>query len=110
MTDDSGCTGSMAQRSSPSTTGSSRTSARGRSGSIGWISCWTNSRRRRKQMTATRSSAAKVTLPTDDEILVTREFDAPRRLVYQAWTTADLVKRWWSGQRGQVTIAEIDLR
>jgi uncharacterized protein YndB with AHSA1/START domain len=61
-------------------------------------------------MTATRSSAAKVTLPTDDQILITREFDAPRRLVYQAWTTPDLVKRWWSGQRGQVTIAEIDLR
>ena len=47
-------------------------------------------------MTATRSSAAKVTLPTDDQILVTREFDAPRRLVYQAWTTPDLVKRWWT--------------
>ena len=61
-------------------------------------------------MTATRSSTAKVTLPTDDQILITREFDAPRRLVYQAWTTPDLVKRWWSGQRGQVTIAEIDLR
>jgi uncharacterized protein YndB with AHSA1/START domain len=61
-------------------------------------------------MTATRSSAAKVTLPTDDQILITREFDAPRRLVYQAWTTPDLVKRWWSGQRGEVTIAEIDLR
>ncbi len=47
-------------------------------------------------MTATRSSAAKVTLPTDDQILITREFDTPRRSVYQAWTTPDLVKRWWS--------------
>jgi len=61
-------------------------------------------------MTATSSDAAKVTLPTDDQILIVREFDAPRRLVYQAWTTADLVKRWWSGQRGEVTIAELDLR
>ena len=61
-------------------------------------------------MTATSSNAAKVTLPTDDQILITRDFDAPRHLVYQAWTTAELVKRWWSGQRGQVTIAEIDLR
>jgi uncharacterized protein YndB with AHSA1/START domain len=61
-------------------------------------------------MTATRSNAAKVTLPTDDQILITREFGAPRHLVYQAWTTPELVKRWWSGQRGRVTIAEIDLR
>ena len=60
-------------------------------------------------MTPTRSRAAKVTLPTDDQILITREFDAPRHLVYQAWTTPELVKRWWSGQRGEVTIAEIDL-
>ena len=34
----------------------------------------------------------------------------PRHLVFKAWTTPDLVKRWWSGQRGAVTSAEIDLR
>ena len=58
----------------------------------------------------TSSGAAKVTLPTDEQILITREFDAPRRLVYRAWTEPDLVRRWWSGQRGEVTLAEIDLR
>jgi uncharacterized protein YndB with AHSA1/START domain len=51
-----------------------------------------------------------VTLPTDEQILITREFDAPRHLVYRAWTTPELVKRWWSGHRGEVTSAEIDLR
>jgi len=51
-----------------------------------------------------------VTLPTDEQILITREFDAPRHLVYKAWTTPELVKRWWSGGHGDVTIAEIDLR
>jgi uncharacterized protein YndB with AHSA1/START domain len=51
-----------------------------------------------------------VTLPTDEQILITREFDAPRHLVYKAWTTPELVKRWWSANRGEVTIAEIDLR
>jgi uncharacterized protein YndB with AHSA1/START domain len=56
------------------------------------------------------SGTATVTLPTDREILITREFDAPRHLVYRAWTTPDLVKRWWSGQRGEVISAEIDLR
>ena len=58
----------------------------------------------------TSSGTATVTLPTDEQILITREFDAPRHLVYEAFTTPELVKRWWSGNRGEVTIAEIDLR
>ena len=58
----------------------------------------------------TTSGTAKVTLPTDEQILITREFDAPRQLVYKAWTRPELVKRWWSGYRGEVTSAEIDLR
>ena len=58
----------------------------------------------------TSSGTAVVTLPTDEQILITREFAAPRRLVYKAWTTPELVKRWWSGLRGEVTSVEIDLR
>ncbi|HEX7144553.1 MAG TPA: SRPBCC domain-containing protein, partial [Gaiellaceae bacterium] len=61
-------------------------------------------------MAATSSGTATVTLPTDEQILITREFDAPRHLVYKAWTTPELVTRWWSGDRGEMTIAEIDLR
>jgi uncharacterized protein YndB with AHSA1/START domain len=61
-------------------------------------------------MEATGNRSATVTLPTDDQILITREFDAPKHLVYKAWTTPDLVKRWWNAKRGDVTIAEIDLR
>jgi uncharacterized protein YndB with AHSA1/START domain len=61
-------------------------------------------------MAMTRSGPARVTLPTDEQILITREFDAPRHLVYRAWTTPELVKRWWSGHRGRMTVAEIDLR
>ena len=56
------------------------------------------------------SGTATVTLPTDEQILITREFDAPKHLVYKAWTTPELVKRWWSGHRGAMTIVEIDLR
>jgi len=61
-------------------------------------------------MAAVSSGTATVTLPTDEQILITREFDAPKHLVYKAWTTPELVKRWWSGRRGTVTSAEIDLR
>jgi uncharacterized protein YndB with AHSA1/START domain len=56
------------------------------------------------------SQSAKVTLPTDEQILITREFDAPARLVFEAYTTPEFVKRWWHANRGRVTVAEIDLR
>jgi len=61
-------------------------------------------------MATTSSGTAMVTLPTDEQILITREFDAPRHLVFEAWTTPELVKRWWNAKRGEVTVAEIDLR
>ena len=53
---------------------------------------------------------AEVTLPSSTQILITREFDAPRHLVYRAWTTPELIKRWWGGDRGEVTSVEVDLR
>jgi uncharacterized protein YndB with AHSA1/START domain len=61
-------------------------------------------------MTVTSSNRARVTLPTDEQILITREFDAPRDLVYKAYTTPDLVSRWWHANRGEITVCEIDLR
>jgi uncharacterized protein YndB with AHSA1/START domain len=51
-----------------------------------------------------------VTLPSDTAILITREFDAPKHLVWRAYTEPELIKRWWSGDRGDVTSAEVDLR
>jgi uncharacterized protein YndB with AHSA1/START domain len=51
-----------------------------------------------------------VTLPTDEQILITRDFNAPRNLVWKAWTRPELVRRWWHANRGEVTICEIDLR
>jgi uncharacterized protein YndB with AHSA1/START domain len=56
------------------------------------------------------SGTATVTLPTDEQILVRREFDAPKHLVWQAFTTPELVKRWWNAKRGEMTVAEIDLQ
>ncbi|MBV9593348.1 MAG: SRPBCC family protein [Actinobacteria bacterium] len=60
-------------------------------------------------MTTTQGTAV-VTLPSDTEILITRDFLAPRELVYRAWTTPELVRRWWYANRGEVISIEIDLR
>ncbi len=61
-------------------------------------------------MTAMSKNRATVTLPTDEQILIEREFDAPRELVYKAYTTPELVRRWWHAKRGDVTAVEIELR
>jgi uncharacterized protein YndB with AHSA1/START domain len=53
---------------------------------------------------------ARVSLPADNQVLITREFDAPRRLVWRAYTEPELIKRWWAGRRGNVTSVEVDLR
>jgi uncharacterized protein YndB with AHSA1/START domain len=61
-------------------------------------------------MAVASSGTAVVTLPQDDQILITREFDAPAELVYKAWTTPELVRQWWTAKRGEMTVCDIDLR
>jgi uncharacterized protein YndB with AHSA1/START domain len=52
-----------------------------------------------------------VTTPSDREIAMTRVFDAPRKLVFDAWTKPDLVRRWLLGPPGwTMPVCEIDLR
>ena len=54
---------------------------------------------------------AEVTTPSDSEIMVSREFDAPRSLVYLAFTKPELVKRWLLGPPGwTMPVCEIDLK
>lgn len=49
--------------------------------------------------------------PSDREIRITRVFDAPRRLVFDAWTRPDLIRRWLLGPPGwTMTVCEVDLR
>jgi uncharacterized protein YndB with AHSA1/START domain len=58
----------------------------------------------------TRPGSAVLTFPSETEILVSRAFDAPAALVFDAWTTPEVIKRWWAGDRGEVTEAQVDLR
>jgi len=52
-----------------------------------------------------------VTTPTDREIVMTRVFDAPRRLVFEAWTNPEHLPHWMLGPEGwTMPVCEIDLR
>lgn len=51
-----------------------------------------------------------ITTPTDRELVVTRVFDAPRALVFAAFTTPELLKRWYGPDGWSMVICEIDLR
>ena len=61
---------------------------------------------------AANSDSFKVTTPSDQEIRMTRLFDAPRHLVFEAMTKPEHVKRWWGrlGEGYSVPVCEIDLR
>ena len=58
------------------------------------------------------SGSFKVTTPSDREIVMTRLFDAPRDLVFEAMTKPEHVRRWWGilDDRYSVTVCDIDLR
>jgi uncharacterized protein YndB with AHSA1/START domain len=60
--------------------------------------------------TKNRYGSATVTLPSDREILITRQFDAPAALVFKAWTTPELVTRWWGFDTSEWLVCDIDLR
>jgi uncharacterized protein YndB with AHSA1/START domain len=54
---------------------------------------------------------SRVTTPSDREIMITRSFDAPRALVFEAFTKPELLKRWLYGPEGHVLqVCELDLR
>jgi len=61
---------------------------------------------------ARNSGSFKVTTASDREIRMTRLFDAPRRLVFEAMTKPEHVKQWWGrlGEGYSVPVCEIDLR
>jgi uncharacterized protein YndB with AHSA1/START domain len=61
-------------------------------------------------MDAQVNRTLKVTTPSDLEIEMTREFDAPRRLVFDAMTRPEYVKRWLGCAQNPVLACEIDLR
>jgi len=61
--------------------------------------------------TMRNSGTLKVTTPTDREVVMTRVFDAPRQLVFEAWTKPELLKRWLYGPDDwALAVCKIDLK
>lgn len=52
----------------------------------------------------------KVTTPTDREVVLTRVFDAPRQLVYDAFSKPELLKRWFGPRGWSLVVCEVDHR
>jgi len=52
----------------------------------------------------------KVTMPTDREIVLTRVFDAPRTLVFEAFTKPELLKKWFGPRGWSLVVCEVDLK
>src|SRR5947209_469958 len=52
----------------------------------------------------------KVTTPSDREIVLTRVFDAPRRLVFDAFSKPELLKRWFGPRGWSLDFCEVDFR
>jgi uncharacterized protein YndB with AHSA1/START domain len=64
----------------------------------------------RETSTANDFGAVTITTPGDRQIVVIRLFDAPRALVFEAWTKAEHVVHWWDPSGGPLAVCEIDLR
>jgi uncharacterized protein YndB with AHSA1/START domain len=58
----------------------------------------------------THNAPAKLSLPSDTEIIITRDFNAPRALVFEAMSKPEHVKRWYGLRYMPMPVCEIDLR
>ncbi len=61
-------------------------------------------------MTMIENRKTQLTLPSDQEIIITRTFDAPRELVWQMWTTAEHLQQWWGPEGWTLPVCELDFR
>ncbi len=57
-----------------------------------------------------RSKSLTVATPSDLEIVMTREFDAPRELVFEAHTKCEHLTNWWGPRKYTLEVCELDFR
>jgi uncharacterized protein YndB with AHSA1/START domain len=57
-----------------------------------------------------KRAATQVTMPTDREIVITRVFDAPRELVFKAWSDPVYLAKWWGPSGWTLPVSQMDFR
>jgi uncharacterized protein YndB with AHSA1/START domain len=65
---------------------------------------------RRRSIAVSRARTSAATNAGERELVITRIFDAPRELVFKAWTKPERVKRWWGPNGWTLPVCKIDLR
>src|SRR3982751_6760475 len=105
-----------------SRTGSSTTAPSGSSASVGstntcascrWKINGPESKKftyRRRSMVTKNSSTLTVTLPSEREITLTREFDAPRELLFEAFCKPEHMAQWWGQKGSTLAVCDMDFR
>jgi uncharacterized protein YndB with AHSA1/START domain len=61
-------------------------------------------------MTMIKNTKTQLTLPSDQEILISRTFNAPQDLVWQMWTMAEHLQQWWGPEGWTLPVCEMDFR
>ena len=69
-----------------------------------------NARSDKERSAMEHTGSAKVTTPSERHIVIARTFDAPRTVVFEAWTKAEHVTQWWDPSGAPLSVCEIDLR
>jgi uncharacterized protein YndB with AHSA1/START domain len=65
---------------------------------------------RKSQTTGRKAVTKRTSRPKEEPLVITRVFEAPRELVWRAWTEPEYVKRWWGPKMFSCPVAVIDLR
>jgi uncharacterized protein YndB with AHSA1/START domain len=61
-------------------------------------------------MTDKNGNTTTLTLPSDREIVITRVFNAPRQLVFEAWSKPEHLAQWWGLRSLAMAVCEVDFR
>src|SRR5947209_8504732 len=67
-------------------------------------------KKRRTNMFTKNKTASTLTMPSEREIVMTRVFDAPRELVFKAYTDPGLIPKWWGLRKSKTTVDKMDVR
>src|SRR3990172_11935266 len=101
------------------TTGWNDIAASGRRASIAWTNTWERSKSGRRNLAVSRPKRRRTrmaetgnapTSSTQRELVIERIFDAPRELVWRAWTDPERVMRWWGPKGFTAPACQVDIR